>query len=362
LLAAPGAGNSFHAQLYHYGTFWPVGAGTHPRGSQLAPSGFVAVNTTTPAFTGPIHGEFRFDDNRTYGPVLPASGIIEADGDLSLTAEDGCRPYVVLQHAGVATVTIRSTVDGSDLLIDGLWIGVTPDPAASVATLRIDGKWRNVTLRNVTLDPGGERAAPLGQPAGVIPAVVLEFAGSIEKITIERSVTGRIAELDSAADPGATNRVVIADSILSTTTIAPAVRLRNASLTADRSTFFGNVVCGRIDASEILVSAQVLAEDQQTGCFRFSAALSGGRVPHPYESHFYAGRLPAGTFVSERFGDPGYAQLGETVPDDIRTGGENGTEMGAFSDALEPIKRADLEAKLAEFMPVNAIVQLIAET
>jgi hypothetical protein len=138
--------------------------------------------------------------------------------------------------------------------------------------------------------------------------------------------------------------------------------LRNASLTADRSTFFGNVICGRIDASEILVSGQVLAEDQQTGCFRFSAALSGGRVPHPYESHFYAGRLPAGTFVSERFGDPGYAQLGPTVPDDIHTGGENGTEMGAYALALEPIKRADLEAKLAEFMPVNAIVQLIAET
>lgn len=364
LLAAPGAGNSFFAQLYHYGTFWPVGAGTHPRGSALPTSGFTAVNTTTPAIAGPINGEFRFDDNRTYRPTFPNTGIIEADGDLSITAEDGCRPYLVLERTGARndTVIIRSTVAGSDLLIDGMWIGLATDQATSVMTLRIDGSWRNVTLRNVTLDPGGQRAAPLGQPPGVIPAVTLEFAGSIERIEIDRSVTGRIAEMDSVADPGATNRVIIADSILSTTTIAPAVRLRNASLTVDRSTFFGNIVCGRIDASEILVSGQVLAEDQQTGCFRFSAALTGGRVPHPYESHFYAGRLPAGTFVSERFGDPGYAQLGATVPDDIRTGGESGTEMGAFARALEPIKRADLEAKLAEFMPVNAIVQLIAET
>ena len=54
--------------------------------------------------------------------------------------------------------------------------------------------------------------------------------------------------------------------------------------------------------------------------------------------------------------------MSEAASADIRSGGESGTEMGAYARALEPIKRADLETKLAEFMPVNAICQLIVET
>ena len=72
--------------------------------------------------------------------------------------------------------------------------------------------------------------------------------------------------------------------------------------------------------------------------------------------------LPAGLFVSRRFGDPGYAQLSEIAPFEIREGGENGVEIGAFKRALDPIKRADLTAKLREFLPINAIAQLIFET
>ena len=103
-------------------------------------------------------------------------------------------------------------------------------------------------------------------------------------------------------------------------------------------------------------------EDAQSGCFRFSAASRGGRVPQAYESHFFAGRMPPGTFISTRFGDASYAQLSEVAPDDIRTGGEDGTEMGAFNSALDPIKRADLRNKLEEFMPINAIAQMVFET
>jgi hypothetical protein len=33
-----------------------------------------------------------------------------------------------------------------------------------------------------------------------------------------------------------------------------------------------------------------------------------------------------------------------------------------FNRALDPIKRADLRNKLDEFMPINAIAQLVIET
>ena len=138
--------------------------------------------------------------------------------------------------------------------------------------------------------------------------------------------------------------------------------LRNARACLDRCTLFGDLVSGGLDASEVLVDGQVRIEDAQNGCFRFSAAGRGGRVPHAYESHFFAGGLPAQTFISKRFGDASYAQLSEVAPQSIRQGGENGTEMGAYRAALDPIKRADLADKLNEFMPINAIAQMVFET
>jgi hypothetical protein len=356
------ADHDLFVQRIFYGTFWPVGAGTHDRASGLAATGFTPINIDQPDFTAPLSGEHRFVDSRTFTPTLPVNGVIEVDGDLTLSAANGERPYVVLRPQNGDTVTIRSARAGAELAIDGLWIGVFETGGAGPTRLRIDGAWRKVTLRNVTLDPGGERAAAPATAAEPIPAVTLAFAGAIDEIVIDRSVTGRIVEIESAADPCATDRVTIADSIVRTAVNAPAIRLRNARLVIDRTTVFGDVVCGRIDASELLVSGRVLAEDQQTGCFRFSAAVSGGRTPHPYESHFFVGRLPTGCFVSERFGDPGYAQLSETAPPEIREGGEDGVEMGAYARALDPIKRADLAAKLREFLPINAIAQLIFET
>ena len=351
-------------QIY-YGAFWPVGAGTHDRASELATAGFVGIGNLQPDWTGPLSGEFRFLDNHTYRPQLEAGGVIEADGDLTLSAANETRPYVILTPDAGNTVTLRSTRPGAHLVIDGLWIGVF-DPAGGggPTTLRIDGTWARVTLRNVTIDPGGERAAAPAQAAQPIPAVRLAFSGAVDDLVIERCVTGRIVELGTPLDPCATDTVEISDSIVRTPDAADAaIQLRNASLTVDATTVFGDVVVGRIDASELLVDGRVLAEDQQTGCFRFSAAVSGGRTPHPYESHFFDGPLlPFGTFLSKRFGDASYAQLSEIAPTEIRTGGEDGVEIGAFKAALDPIKRDDLAAKLAEFMPLNIIVQQIIET
>jgi hypothetical protein len=36
--------------------------------------------------------------------------------------------------------------------------------------------------------------------------------------------------------------------------------------------------------------------------------------------------------------------------------------MGAFNRALDPIRRADLAAKLDEYTAINAITQLVIET
>lgn len=347
-------------QKIHYGSFWPVGAGGHDRASGLADSGFTLINNSSPDFTAlPLSGEFRFADSATYTPILPASGIITADGDLSLTAANGERPFIEATPTG-GTLTLRATVPGLVLTLDGLWLSIL---GAAATTLTIDGSWERVVLRNMSLDPGGERVAVAPALPEAIPPVTLNFSGAIDDIVIANCITGPITETASAVDPCAVDTITICDSIIDASTAGePAMLLRNARACIDRCTLFGDLISGALDASEVIVDGEVRVEDAQSGCFRFSAAASGGRVPQAYESHFFPTGMPSGTFISRRFGDASFAQLSEVAPDEIRSGGENGTEMGVFNTALDPIKRADLRNKLEEFMPINAIAQMVFET
>jgi hypothetical protein len=309
-----------------------------------------------------ISGEFRFMDSRTYRPQIPANGVIRADDDLILSAANGARPYVTLERSSGATITLRSMNPEAELVIDGLWLGLFRTGSSSSTRLRIDGQWRKVTLRNVTIDPGGIRAVAPGQPAETIPGVRLVLADAIDDMEIEGSVLGGIEEQSSSTDPCAADTVKISNSIVLNEDSGITVRLRNAKLFLENCTVFGDLVAGWLYASQTIVDGQVRVEDRQSGCFRFSAAAEGDLIPHPYESHFYPGGLPVGTFVSRRFGDAGLAQLSETAPPEIREGGENGTEIGAYNLALDPIKRADLRLKIDEFMPINAITNLVFET
>jgi hypothetical protein len=55
-------------------------------------------------------------------------------------------------------------------------------------------------------------------------------------------------------------------------------------------------------------------------------------------------------FESQQYGDPEYAQLERRCPVEIRTGGENGGEMGAFSFLEQPQREANLRGALTEYL------------
>lgn len=116
----------------------------------------------------------------------------------------------------------------------------------------------------------------------------------------------------------------------------------------------------RLWASETMVTGRVEVTDTQTGCFRFSAAPAGSRLPRPYEAHVLTDA--AHIFTSRRFGQPGYGQLSQTAPEALTRGAENGSEIGAFSHLLNPIKLDSLRAKIDEYMPFGLILIFIFET
>lgn len=56
------------------------------------------------------------------------------------------------------------------------------------------------------------------------------------------------------------------------------------------------------------------------------------------------------SFTATHYGDPGYVQLRETCLDAIRTGAENGAEMGVFNYLRQPQQEANLKASLNEYL------------
>ena len=56
------------------------------------------------------------------------------------------------------------------------------------------------------------------------------------------------------------------------------------------------------------------------------------------------------TFHSLSYGDPDYAQLTRRTPEEIRTGAEDGSEMGVFHDLFAPQREENLGIRLDEYL------------
>ena len=393
-VAAPGA--TLFALRYHFGLMHPVGAGPFDRAAMLSADaevtgtlpagavdgdGFFTDPGPLSAVTLPVAGVHRVPSSKTYEPDLGASQTWGPVGPLRLEAADGERPYLRFTPPA-ATPEIRITASAAgeppDCTLDGLWLGLQPpdlapvvltdedDPCPPVhARIIIDGVFRRLIIRHCTIDPGGEQARVNPLRCRPIPIVTLEIRGQVERLLIDRCITGPVHEATASGDPCSARDIVICDSIVHSADPArAAISSRVASLELRRCTVFGDVEVNRLFATEALVQGRVRVTDNQTGCFRFSAADAhpDARLPPQFESHLLAPRVANHIFTSRRFGDPGYAQLSATAPASITRGGENRAEMGVFNRRLLQIRQADLQAKVAEYLPFGLIAQFIPES
>lgn len=342
-MAAPAA-----AELrvgYHAGFPGEIGAGSYGRAAHVLPP----PKTLVPAAAAsaqisfapaPVDGAWEIVDSATYGPIDDASGVQR----LVLQAADPERPYVRLTQDW--TIAADPTVE-AELVIEGIWFG-----AEGAFGLVLQGNWARVTIRHSTLDPGGVDTD--GNP---IEPVRLTIEGAVDELVIDRSIVAPIAPAGS----GLVDLVTATDSILhSTIAGVPALALAQGAAVLRRTTALGAVDVERLDASEALITGPVDVTDTQHGCFRFSAAPAGSRLPHPYRAHVLTG--VAGLFTSRVFGQPGYAQLSEGAPVEVARGGENGGEMGAWSSLLDPIKQDGLARKVEEYLPFGLIPCFIRRT
>jgi hypothetical protein len=176
---------------------------------------------------------------------------------------------------------------------------------------------------------------------------------------------------EAAAGPGPTDLARVNRLLLEAAyalELAPAaIACGSAAVSIERSSILGCIYAHRISASESILYGFASAEDPQDGCVRFSAYVEGSPIHQPYESVTIADH--SAIFLTLRFGQPEYAQLTrladrEIISGDntITAGAKNGSEMGAFSRELYPIKERGLRVKFDEYMPIGLTPVLIYVT
>jgi hypothetical protein len=338
---------------YVYGFSGPIGAGAYHRPGVVPDPDTVFSSGVNGSMSGEgvyqFGGQGQAADSATYDAPPNVSNV----GHLSLQGANGQRPFVRLATDWVFAADQNRE---SSLSIEGLWVGTKANIRPLALILR--GDYGHVRISNASLDPGGTNGR--NQP---LRPVAIRVEGHVDELSIEKSITGPIY----VAGNGLVERLVVSDSIIQSLDPAvAAIDLPRTEMTCEGITVLGadeerpQVRVNKLSANAMLVRGQIDVTDGQTGCFRFSAATEGSHVPHPYESHIIGDT--AHYFTSQRFGDPGYGQLSASVPAEIRRGAEDGSEMGAFSRLLNPIKEDDLLSKIAEYVPFGLIPILIYET
>ena len=341
---------------FHYGAALDIGGGSYDRLTDfLGVTPLVAVPSAQPAMQAGLNaaaagGAVEIGDNGRYAET-PSLKIAKSGATVQLRAGDKLRPLLALGGEMVV-----SGADGASLLIDGLLI----DGARLHAPATADNKMASLTLRHCTLTPGlSLNAHGAGSQPGA-PSLVIEAGMSV---TIDSCIVGPIL-----AAPGA--RVSIVNSIVDAggpsgvAYAAPDGASSGAPLTVTDSTIIGKVrALELVEAANTIFAAKCAAGDtwpapvwidrRQIGEARFCYLPPGSRTPRARRCVPAAGDdagVNAPIFASARYGDPGYGQLDRRTALSIRTGAEDGAEIGVARSLQQPLREANLRARLDEFL------------
>lgn len=383
------------------GTSMELGGGEYDRAKwhasepveTVVTTGGPALVTALAARVG-LENSFVIGDNLSY--ALPADINLAAGEHLTITAEDQHRPHL---RAVAGRLGIKAAGPGASLTLNGLLFE---------GGVHVEDGMRTLRILHCTLVPGRsveqEVAVP---PKG--PSVVVEGTkagtriNSLLEVQIAFSITGalripshvtRLWLLDSLIDgivkAGTKKGIAIADD----DSLADAV-MSGPPIHMERTTILGEMRCFDLEfASESIFSGRVRAERRQSGCVRFSYVAPGSSTPQQFrcqpelelaveaerliaESLATGVPLPVGWeaaleadiqtwlvpgFEAVDYGRPAYAQLRRTSPVQIRTGAEDGSEMGVYCLLKQPQREANLRLRLDEYLPIGLEAGLVTVT
>jgi hypothetical protein len=324
---------------FHYGFSAELGGGEYPRASTFDPTLAPIHQTQSPAKiqdglnglgTG---GVLEITDNSTYSEALSLTAGAHRIG---VRAKDGQRPLLKLS----GSFAISGDV-GGEVTLNGLMI---------VGPIHVTGHLRRLALTHCTL-----------VPSGASPSLIVESSGTT--VEIDHTILGGVQTIDTA-------NVNISSSIVDGSAegnVAFSALDGNSAggvLDIEESTVIGKVHARefKLVSNSILIArlnspdtwtAPVISERRQEGCVRFSFVPFESITPRRYRCQPTtaddATRVRP-QFNSLVYGDATYCQLSLRCAPEIRTGADDGAEIGAFHDLLQPQRRAHLRLRLDEYL------------
>ena len=281
------------------------------------------------------------------------------------------------------TIKVKG-LHNSGLILEGLLIDSASAGGDDNTLLRIEpGDLSLLEIRHCTLTPersSNSSGSTTSDKASLSVRGIAHANNDSNNITtngnnnlqvfIDYTICGRINVSDSEA------KIKINDSIIDGKGINPALNCRETSI--ENSTIFGKVTVTQIGlVSNSIFTDLLIVERRQQGCVRFSHVPPGSNTPARYKCHpeeeqqenqegnnsitfpsstFHSGRTRL-RFTSERYGDPGYAQLHRDIAQNafmgtekLFEGADNGAEMGVFNHLYQPQRIRDLEFSLDEYL------------
>ncbi len=367
---------------FHYGFSAALGGGEYERkptfDAALAPietvlaPGLIQTALTNRASGGVV--EIGDSDRYEQTPAV----ALDPGVRLEWRAANEHRPTLI----ATGPVDLTGGTD-AELTLNGLLIAGGPVRLHSV----LGGGLRKLRLLHCTLVPGLSLGADGAPTAPGTPSLLLEQTDVPIEVEIDHCIVGAIrAPLNAKVT--IRNSIVDANDEASLAYGALDGVAAGGTLTVINSTIIGRVHTAllKLASNSIFLAraagteAPVRSERQQSGCVRFSWLPLEARVPRRYRCQpdyeiaqeideavqkspthqltdaeraairdaVVVRLVPA--FTSLRCIDPGYAQLRLSAPEQIRTGADDESEMGAFHDVFAPQRESNLRVRLGEYL------------
>jgi hypothetical protein len=311
---------------------------------------------------------------------------LAAGEQLEIRAAQGCRPVIIPVERGRGRPDgfhVRGADPGAAhpprFTLDGVWVARRP--------LKLYGSFASVKLRHCTLVPAEGIADGPGAEDGRASLVVY---GLPCQIAISSSVIGRI-RVDGPETGFEPLPLNISDSILDASGLRDRAFLGTddrpawVRLSLSRVTVLGGAKVHSVGlAEDSILTGALDCERRQTGSVRFCYLAPGSRTPKRtacqpdtaiarVTAEITPGtpaardrrRLEALTsarlvprFDSVEFGQPAYARLAGDAAPELKDGAHDEGELGAYHDLWQPLRVADLQTQLRQFVPPGVDIDI----